>query len=52
MILGRWTERRQNLLKQKATMEMCLYAATATTMVDDHDDGDDHGYNYDESVFG
>ena len=35
---------------------MCLYTAmmttmAATTMVSDHDDGDDHGYNYDESVF-
>ena len=39
--------------EKKATMESCLYASMmATTMVNDHDDGDDHGYNYDESVFG
>ena len=39
-------------------MEGCVCAAmmtttmAATTMVDDHDDGDGRGYNYHESVFG
>ena len=53
-------QKRTELFEPKATMEGCMYTAmtamttimTATTMVNDHDDGDDHGYNYDESVVG